>query len=303
MLFVRDFAGFTGGHMKFATYLRHTAASGLANAVLYQTPQSRTVPDNIFNDHDGPTTAELRPFPAYFVSGEDWFILDGAGIDPTGAPVINLIQDFRYADPKHPLHTCLGRRALRICVSDALAEAVRQRANGEVHVIENGIELSEVPTRRPLAAPARVLVAGLKNPEVARALAARLDGLAEIDLLTEPLPRLIFLARMAEASVCVLLPLEQEGFFLPPLEAMALGRCIVTVDCYGNRAYCRPGENCLMPVYDAGALAAAVLALVHDGAQMEQLAAGGLKTAAEHSIEKERAAYHALLARHLGSRS
>src|ERR1035437_2096865 len=81
MLFVRDFAGFSGGHLKFADYLRHTATSGVARPVLYQTPRSRAIPGNIFNDYKGATINELRPFPAYFVAGEDWFILDAAGVD------------------------------------------------------------------------------------------------------------------------------------------------------------------------------------------------------------------------------
>jgi hypothetical protein len=80
MLFVRDFAGFGGGHLKVADYIRHTEASGLARPVLYQTPPSRTSPGNIFNERDYAMINELRPFPAYFLAGEDWFILDRAGV-------------------------------------------------------------------------------------------------------------------------------------------------------------------------------------------------------------------------------
>jgi len=71
-------------------------------------------------------------------------------------------------------------------------------------------------------------MAGLKNTEAALATAARLDGLVEIDLVTEPLPRPVFLARIAEATVCIFLPVTREGFFLPPLEAMALGFIKIT---------------------------------------------------------------------------
>ena len=300
MLFIRDFARLSGGHLKFADYMTHTAASGFVRPVFYQTSRSDAVLGNIFNNYNGPRIHELRPFPAYFVAGEDWFILEGAGIDPKGAPVVNLIQGLRHAEPTNLLFVCLARPALRICVSPAVADAIRDHANGEVHVIENGIEVGPVPDRRPLGGPARVFVAGLKNPEVAHNVAALLDGLAEVDLVTEPLPRPVFLARMAQASVCVLLPLKREGFFLPPLEGMALGRGVVTPNCGGNRAYCRPGENCLMPTYDAEPLAAAALTLIQDRAQLERLAATGLRTATERSIERERSAYHALLARYLG---
>jgi glycosyltransferase involved in cell wall biosynthesis len=300
MLFVRDFAGFSGGHLKFSDYMKHTAASGLATPVLYQTPRSRAVPGNIFNDHNGATIDELRPFPAYFVAGEDWFILDEAGVDPGGAPVVNLIQGFRHAVPRSPLFVCLARPALRICVSSAVASAIRDYANGEVIVIENGVEVGLVGNTRSVDPPARVMIAGLKNPAGARQVAVRLSGVAEVDLITHQLPREIFLARIAQASICIMLPLAAEGFFLPPLEAMALGRGVITPACSGNLCYCVPGVNCLMPHYNADALADAAMTLIHDGAQLAGLAMGGLKTAAERSIEVERAAYHAVLAHYIG---
>jgi hypothetical protein len=189
MLFVWDFAEFSSGHLKFADYISHTAASGFVRPVFYQTSRSDAVLGNIFNNYDGLRIHELRPFPAYFIAGEDWLILDGAGIDPKGSAVVNLIQGLRHAEPTNLLFACLARPALRICVSPAVADAIRNHANGEVHVIENSIEVGAVPDRRPLDGPPRVFVAGLKNPEVARNVAALLDGLAEVDLVTEPLPR------------------------------------------------------------------------------------------------------------------
>jgi hypothetical protein len=303
MLFVRDFAGFTGGHLKFFDYLNHTAASASATPILFQTRGSRAVAGNIFNNYRGATVEEVRSFPAYFVAGDDWFILDKAGIDASAAPVVNLVQGFRHADPGCPLFACLARPALRICVSAAVADAIRYRANGDLVVIENGVEVGQISSRRPLEGPARVMIAGLKNPTVARELAVRLGGDAEIDLMIDPLPRDAFLARAAQASICIMLPLAAEGYFLPPLEAMALGRGVITPDCRGNRGYCQPGVNCLMPEYAVDALASAATGLIHDPARLARLAVGGLKTAARLSIEKERAAYHSALAGYLGSYS
>jgi glycosyltransferase involved in cell wall biosynthesis len=301
MLFVRDFAEFTGGHLKFLDYMRHTAASGLVSPVLYQTPRSRAVPDNIFNDYKGGTVEELRPFPAYFVAGDDWFILDKASIDPGRAPVVNLIQGLRHAVPHSRLFACLARPALRICVSPAVANAIRDDVNGDMIVIENGIDANHLPDTRPLDGPPRVLIAGLKNPAMAREVAARLEGVCEVDLITQLLPRDIFLMRIAEASICIMLPVAAEGFFLPPLEAMALGRGVITPDCGGNLCYCLPDHNCLMPDYNADALADAAIALIRNRAQLARLAMGGLKTAAQRSIDEERAAYHATLTRYIGS--
>jgi hypothetical protein len=116
--------------LKFLHYFRHTAATEIVSPALYLTPRSLAAPGNIFATFEGRTTSELRSFAAYFVAGEDWFILDAAGIDPANAPTVNLIEDFRYVDPDHALHACLTRPALRICVSRSLADAVRDKANG-----------------------------------------------------------------------------------------------------------------------------------------------------------------------------
>jgi hypothetical protein len=294
MLFTRDFTGFSGGHLKYYDYLRHTEASGLAAPVLYQTPGSAGRPGNPFDACGVPQITALRPFAAYFLAGMDWTLLDAAGIDPAGAPVVNLIQGLRHAQPGTPLFACLARPALRICVSQQVADAIAPFANGPVHVIPNGIEIAPPPCR-PLNAPARILIAGSKNPEMARAIATLLQGEAEVDLTTAALPREAFLARMAAATICVLLPLAAEGFFLPPLEAMALGRAVVVPDCTGNRGFCLPGETCLLPAYTAKSLAAAALALARNPAQRAALAESGAKMAANHTLARERAAYLALL--------
>ena len=43
---------------------------------------------------------------------------------------------------------------------------------------------------------------------------------------------------------------EGEGFYLPALEAMALGSLVICPDCIGNRSFCLPGRNCFRPNYD-----------------------------------------------------
>jgi hypothetical protein len=303
MLFTRDFVSFTGGHLKFLNYLDHTSASGLATPVLYQTPTSRSVPGNIFRNFGGKTIDKLRPFPAYFIAGDDWFLLDRAGIDTRTSVVINLVQGFRHAAPGSPLLACLARPAVRICVSPAVANAIRNYANGEVYVIENGIKVESISDARHLDGPPRVLIAGLKNPEMAKQIEARLSGLVEVDVIISLLPRQEFLARMAAASICILLPGAKEGFFIPPLEAMALGRAVITPDCEGNLCYCKSEENCLMPEYDAQALAEAALALINSKARLSRIARGGLMTAKSRSLVEERAAYTAILSRCLGAAS
>lgn len=71
-----------------------------------------------------------------------------------------------------------------------------------------------------------------------------------------------------------------EGFGLPALEAMALGRAVVTTDCGGVNAFARAGQNCLMvPPTDPRALADAIVTVVGDATLRARLGAAGIETA------------------------
>jgi glycosyltransferase involved in cell wall biosynthesis len=294
MLFIRDFHGFTGGHLKVLHYLRHTATTGFVHPVLYQTPRSRSVAGNIFSQYEGPKIDELQKFPAYFLAGEDWFTLDHAGIELGSSYVINLIQGFRHADPNHPLFSCLKRPALRICVSHAVADAIRDHANGQVVVIENGTEVQKAPIT-PIS-PRRVLIAGWKNQTIAREISTRIERFSDVDLMVDFVTRDVFLSKITQAAISIMLPLPKEGFFLPALEAMALGRAVITTNCGGNLTFCKSEVNCLVTEYQAYSVADAARRLVEDRPLWNRLVSGGLSTAAQLSIDAERTKYQKLLA-------
>jgi glycosyltransferase involved in cell wall biosynthesis len=94
----------------------------------------------------------------------------------------------------------------------------------------------------------------------------------------------------------VTLPLETEGFFLPALEAMAMGAVVVCPDCVGNRGFCRDGETCLRPAYTLDAVAAAAIEAV---ALCGTAAAALLREAAaevrRHDLARERMAFLRIL--------
>jgi glycosyltransferase involved in cell wall biosynthesis len=77
-----------------------------------------------------------------------------------------------------------------------------------------------------------------------------------------------------------------EGFCLPALEAMAAGAPVVCTDADGNRDYCRDGENCLMPVAEPAAVAAAIGRLLGDRDLRERIAGEGRRTAQCYSWER-----------------
>lgn len=91
-----------------------------------------------------------------------------------------------------------------------------------------------------------------------------------------------------------MLPLESEGFYLPGLEAMALGSLLVMPDCGGSREYARNGENCLMPVRSLDAMAAAVTQL-ENPAIASRLIAQSRATAARYTLESEARAFGTVL--------
>jgi glycosyltransferase involved in cell wall biosynthesis len=76
---------------------------------------------------------------------------------------------------------------------------------------------------------------------------------------------------LARAHVCVL-PSYGEGMPRSVLEAMSMGRAILTTDAPGCRETVEPeGNGLLVPVRDAGALAAGMLRLLAEPDRLDQL--------------------------------
>lgn len=296
MLFHRDFRGYSGGHGKVWDYFNHALAAGW-DARVYFTPQSLhdasnpwlAMPERVLDRYD-PDAAD-----ALFIGGMDWLALrDDVAAD--GKPVFNLIQHVRHGDPQHPLYAFLPRPAQRICVSPQVAHAisVSGRVNGPITVIEAALNL---PPTAFAETRASVFIDGIKQPALAGELASvlRAEGRAVV-LCDSPMARTQYLAAMAQARVAVTLPHPTEGFYLPGLEAMALGCAAVVPDCVGNRAYLAPGDNALAPPLQCAALADAV-AQLDDPLLHAQLLRAGATTAARFTLARERAAFHDLLAR------
>lgn len=298
VLFHRQYLGYSGGHGKVRDYAAHVDAHPGFEAWTWLTPDSEPV-DNPWVQGGFRLAAAWRPDEAdvLFLGGLDW---EAVPRDLLGRPVLNLVQHLRHADAGDPRRAFLRRPAVRICVSQPVAEAILAtgEVNGPVHVIPAALDLPPLPARTPQAgAPPRIAITGGKAPELAQAVAARLAAdAAAPDVLPAGLGRTEFLARLAAADIAVLLPHEREGFYLPGLEAMALGCAVVMPDAGGNREYARAGLNASIPAREPEAIAAAVRALLPADARAPRVSAG-LATAAGYTLARERAAFHALLGR------
>ena len=71
-----------------------------------------------------------------FLGGMDWAVLSEAQRRSPPKPVINLIQHVRHANPNESLYQYLSYRAIRICVSAPVADALTAtgRVNGPLSV-------------------------------------------------------------------------------------------------------------------------------------------------------------------------
>ena len=278
LLFHRDFRGLTGGHLKVWHYLRHAAESRSFCPRVFLTAASRRDASNPFlgGNPDWLLPAwQPERADALFVAGLDWMAVP----DDWDKPIINLVQGVRHASAGDPRRGYLSRRAVRICVSGEVADAIRStgEVNGPVVTIPNAID---VPAGAGGSGRRRALRAAGYEPEV----------------IASPLPREEFLGRVAAAEVVLFLPLEAEGCFLPALEAVALGTLVVCPDCVGNRQFCRDGDTCLRPDHAPASLVAAVgQAMMMPPIERERMAAAARAEAAARGLDGEKRAFLAIL--------
>ena len=310
--FYRDYQGLTGGQVKHSHYFDHVLRMpGFAPKITF-----RGEPSNeshalecraLWPAGDEGPAARWEPGrrDVLFLAGVDWRYLAESGLESLPNPRINLIQHVRHAQEGTELHRYLAHRAIRICVSREVADAISAtgRVEGPIMTIPNGIDVQPaVPAEGDLAAahqarPRPITIVGYKRPDLARALSRRLDEerIAHPPA-TEFLDRRRFLERLAESRVAVCLPRAEEGFYLPALESMAAGCLVVTLDCIGNRGFCRHGENCLIAEPGPDSLFdAAKKALALSAPEREGLLRRARDTAAGHSLDTERARFHAVL--------
>ena len=309
--FHRQYERFQGGHVKHANYFEHIARlPGFERRITFT-----DVPGDAALQHQRrelwPAAAEERASDwqprerdLLFVAGTDWRYLAARNLEDRPNPRLNLIQHVRHAHEGTELYGYLANRAVRICVSAEVAEAITAtgRVNGPVVTIPNGTDCTPVDAAemredafRTRAEP--ITIIGYKRPELAQSLSQRLeqDGVAH-RLVMDFLDRDGFLGLLRSTRVAVCLPRDEEGFYLPALEAMAAGCAVVTLDCIGNRSFSRDGDNCLVAAAGVEPLAEAVTnAVALTTAERERLLSSAIATVRSHSLDAERRRFHDVL--------
>ena len=320
--FHRHFDRLTGGQVKHAHYFDHVRRLPECNARITFAGNAPGASPSADQNRLWPSGKPFRT-PAwtprkgdvFFLAGLDWRYLAESGMDAHPSPRINLLQHVRHGDPGTELHSYLKHRAVRICVSQEVADAIGAtgRVNGPVFTIPNAVDVrfqgpaqrgpgwrsgfkAWALAQRRLPAPVTTVV-GYKRPDLAEALS---QGLKQAGVRHRLLlgfgPRHRFLAALVASTVAVCLPHPREGFYLPALEAMAANCIAVTLDCGGNRGFCRHQSNCLIAQPTAESLTAAVQeALSQPPSTRKAMLVQARQTAQRHSLAAERSQFQALL--------
>lgn len=297
----------SGALLKICDYMEHSLEFDALNTRIYvprendfpSLPESPlfTVRHRIQHSIDWPQVAVMviygwgweRFIPAQFSDNPPFIIF-------------YIVQSFARLDPSDKRFTNLKSPAVRICVSAPLRSALNNidGVNGPVHVIPAGIRVSEVQESAERNRDIDVCIVGLKNPQLASSIERYfLHQRFKVCLLTERVSRTSFLNKISRARVATFLPEPVEGFYLPALEAMALGTLVVCPDVRGND-YVIDGHNAVVPAYSLEAIVTAVEFSLRLSSDVTTVITKNAKvTALSHDIHNERAAFQRLLRRAL----
>lgn len=303
VLFHRDYLRFQGGHLKVFHYFQHLQNSNAYLPKIYFTEQSIQDQDNPWSGLDSLATWQPTETNILFLAGLDWqAVLAHPEFlqQRTKIPVINLIQGLSHAEPKDSKYAFLSEPAIRICVSEQVSEAIQAtgQVNGPVFTIPNGIDLASLP--KPLAINEKdldLLIVANKKPVLGLALEQTLTGsYNKIHTIHQLTPRFEFLQLLNRAKMVVCLPHLAEGFYLPALEAMALGALVICPDCRGNRSFCIDQQTCLQPEYETSAILAAIQqAKFFNEQHRRALLTRAKQQVAQHSLEQEAKQFLAIM--------
>lgn len=306
--------GTSGGQLKVRDAFEHVMQSPDFEPHIYFGPETVWFdnPGNLWLPyrHLGESVWEIQPSDILFFAGLDWLVLPPAQRKNPPVPIINIAQprhvsatDRRNAFLKHP--------AIRIAKSQIGKKILEEYGvNGPVFFIPDAIDMDLLPKPNPNP-DLDILVVGLKNQPMAEALERRLRSVTDhngkpLKIAIQVPPKLPtrddFLNLVNRAKTVAYLPLEaelgSEGFYLPALEGMAMGKLVVCPYAIGNSDFCIPDVTCLQPEYTEDAIFQSIVnALALSISDRTNIIQQALIMSKNHTIEQERIAILELLDR------
>lgn len=209
-----------------------------------------------------PTLKDLNfePDILFLNSGKDWIrYSQNRKIEPQ-TPIVSPVNNFRATKPGHPSFNFLGRKAIRLCPSPELYEAVKNHPNtvGETVYMPNGVGISDKALTFKNHKTIDVLIVGNKNPSLANQLVNEIkDQNLKVEVIDGWISKKDFQIKLAQSKISIHLPKQVEEHYIPGIEAMMLNSLVIIPDCIGNRSYSINQKTCVMASYDlAGFLTA-----------------------------------------------
>ena len=291
----------SGGALKVRHYYEH-AREWSNNTAIYMPPDIELRASNPWFKyrHDVTRIIDWDKVNIMFISGWGWqrFIPHQYHFHRPFT-VVYLVQHPRKLMPIDSRYHDLRKPAIRICYSGALAEMARNLGivNGPVHMIPAGIELKPLIDSKSRPKSIDILIVSLKNQEAGRALESMLvRAQIKAHVLDKLMSRELFLEALAKARIVVCLPNASEGFYLPALEAMAMGALVICPDVFGND-YCKHNYNCLVPDYQCEEMFNAIQkALAMNAGERNRILLNAEISANQHDLSIERKRFHQILA-------
>lgn len=251
---------------------------------------------------------EIQADDILFFAGFDWKVLPLHQRQQPPVPILNIAQP-RHTRPEDRRHSYLQHPAIRIAKSSIGKQILEDfGVNGPVYLIPDAIDLKALPAPHPNP-DLDILIVGLKNPDMAKRLQARLEQRnrfrlrkLKVDIQVPPkLPtRMDFIHLLNRCKIAVFLPLDAargaEGFYLPALEAMVMQKLVICPYAVGNIDFCIPDQTCIQPEYHEDAIYQAILQAI----KMPKGRKAAMKEQAKnityrHDLKEEKKAYLQLL--------
>lgn len=304
-------SGTNGGHLKVRDCFNHVEHSDKYKPFVFFSKDTRWFdnPGNYWLPFRDEALSEWKILPddVLFFSGKDWEVLSEEERIQPPVPIINIVQP-RHTREDDPRREFLKYPAIRIAKSEKGAEILKAHGvNGPLYVIPDSIDLSLFDNSKEKDID--LLILGLKQEALAKRIGRRIGFYnwirrkgwrIEMQLPPKLPTRKDFIDLLSRAKTVLCLPLDDErgfeGFYLPALEAMALGGLVVVPHAIGNVGHCKDGINCIVPEFSYKDLVDKTIeALEMQEEARKRLIANGFETANEHSLENERKSTLALI--------
>ena len=154
---IRPYGFNNGGNLKHSHYFDHVQRTpSFARKIVFRDQFSK----ECTNSHalwPSDSTARFEPDArdVLFLAGLDWSYLVENRMDSLPNPKINFIQSIRYAHQDTEHYRYLAYRAIRICVSQEVADAISatNQVNGPIITIPNGTDVTPVNPAEGLPRP------------------------------------------------------------------------------------------------------------------------------------------------------